>query len=78
VSCASSLAPRNGIFQGSNSGADAATIADFEFTGTNAHDGSAMPRRVADPKACVWPVKCGVVFLDVVEIDGAERRRRLL
>ena len=40
--------------------------------------GSAMPGRVADPSACVWPVKCGVVFLDVVEIDGAERRVRLL
>ena len=51
---------------------------DSEFTGTNAHDGSAMPRRVADPSACVWPVKCGVMFLDVVEIDGAEGRRRLL
>src|SRR3954451_13659120 len=37
-----------------------------------------MPGRVADPSACVWPVKCGVVFLDVVEIYGAERRVRLL
>jgi hypothetical protein len=48
------------------------------YTQTNAQDGSAMPRRITDPSACVWPVKCGVVVLDVVEIDGAERRRRLL
>ena len=51
---------------------------DSEFTGTNVHDGSAMPGRITDPSARVWPVKCGVVFLDVVEIDGAERRQRLL
>src|SRR5262249_56786232 len=44
----------------------------------NARAGSATPRRVADASACVWPVKCRVVLLDVVEIDGAERRMRLL
>jgi hypothetical protein len=42
-----------------------------------ARDGSGVPRRIPDQSACVWPVKCGVVFLDVVEIDGAECRQRL-
>ena len=40
--------------------------------------GSDLSRLNADPSACVWPVKCGVVFPDVVEIDGAERRQRFL
>src|SRR5689334_9217357 len=26
---------------------------------------SATPRRITDPSACVWPVTCGVVVLDV-------------
>jgi hypothetical protein len=50
---------------------------DSEFRRTNARDGSAVPRRITDPRACVGPVKCGIMFLDVVEIYGAERRQRL-
>jgi hypothetical protein len=58
--------------------ADASTMSIPNSREQGAHDGSAMPRRITDSSACVWPVKCGVVFLDIVEIDGAERRRRLL
>ena len=65
-------------FHGANEMCGCLSHDDSEFTGTNVHDGSAMPRRITYPSACVWPVKCGVVFLDVVEIDGAERRQRLL
>jgi hypothetical protein len=54
------------------------TIADAGFTGKNAPGSSARPRRIADPSACVWQVKSGVVVVNVVEIDGAVRRERLL
>ena len=48
------------------------------YTLMNAHDGSAMPGRVADPSARVWPRKCGIVTFDVIEIDCPKRRLRLL
>jgi hypothetical protein len=57
---------------------DATTTADAGFTGKNALGSSATPRRIADPSACVWQVKSGVVVVNVVEIDGAVRRERLL
>jgi hypothetical protein len=41
-------------------------------------DSSARPGSIADPSACVWLVKCRVAVFDVVEIDRAERRQRLL
>src|SRR5262249_41228357 len=44
----------------------------------NPRDGSALPGRVADAGARVWLAKCGIAIFDVIEIDGAERRLRLL
>src|SRR6476619_1101688 len=51
---------------------------DSEFTETNAHDGSAMPGSVADACARVWLAKCVIAIFDIIDVDGAERRLRLL
>src|SRR3954466_3825743 len=39
---------------------------------------SARPRCTPNPRACVRPAKCGVVLSNVVEVNCAECRRRLL
>ena len=51
---------------------------DSEFTETNAHDGSAMPGSVADACARIWLAKCVIAIFDIIDVDRAERRLRLL
>lgn len=45
---------------------------------TSAHDSSAMPGSVADACARIWLAKCVIAIFDIIDVDRAERRLRLL